>query len=231
MPELVLLRHGQSSWNRENRFTGWTDVDLTEDGQEQARDAAHKLRLHGFKPTLCFSSYLRRAIRTLWIVQDENDWMWLPVSLSWRLNERHYGALQGRNKAQTAAEEGEEQVRLWRRSFDVRPPPLPDGDPRLPGHEHRYELAGPEAMPRTESLKDTIERTLPFWHDTVAPALRQGETVLIAAHGNSLRGLVKYLDEITDEAIPDLEIPLGKPLHYQLDQKLRAVRGHYLGDE
>ncbi|SNB75272.1 phosphoglycerate mutase [Arboricoccus pini] len=230
MRQLVLLRHGQSTWNRENRFTGWTDVDLSEQGHREAERAAEQLRRHHLAPSICYTSYLRRAIRTLWIVQEQCDWMWLPTRAHWRLNERHYGALQGLNKAEAARDVGEAQVHLWRRSFDVAPPPLPDGDTRLPDQEARYRAIGKEAMPRAESLKDTIARTLPYWEEAIAPALRAGQTPLVVAHGNSLRGLVKYLDGIADDAIVDLEIPTGQPLVYELDDALHPLRHYYLRD-
>jgi 2,3-bisphosphoglycerate-dependent phosphoglycerate mutase len=230
MIKLVLLRHGESTWNRENRFTGWTDVDLSEKGLQEARDAGRLLREGGYEFDLAYTSVLKRAIRTLWIALDELDLMWIPTLLSWRLNERHYGALQGLNKAETAAEYGEEQVRLWRRSYDVPPPPLDVDDPRFPGQDERYRGLSDEELPRCESLKDTVARFLPYWHETVAPSLRAGERVLIAAHGNSLRALVKYLDEVSDDEIVGLNIPTGVPLVYELDDELRPHTHYYLGD-
>jgi 2,3-bisphosphoglycerate-dependent phosphoglycerate mutase len=228
MPQLVLLRHGESIWNRADRFTGWTDVDLSETGVLEAHDAARRLREGGYDFDLCFTSLLKRAIRTLNIVLDDLDLAWLPVSKHWRLNERHYGALQGRNKAEMAASVGEEQVRRWRRSYDERPPPVDESDPRFPGHDRRYADLSPTELPRTESLKDTVERTLPYWHDRIAPALAAGRRVLIVAHGNSLRGLVKYLDGMSDQDVAALEIPTGRPLAYGLDSRLVPVDRRYL---
>jgi 2,3-bisphosphoglycerate-dependent phosphoglycerate mutase len=230
MPTLVLLRHGESDWNRENRFTGWTDVDLSEAGIAEAHAAGRLLREGGFDFDLAFTSVLRRAIRTLWICLDELDRMWLPVEHSWRLNERHYGALQGLNKAETAAEYGDEQVHLWRRSYDIPPPPLPPGDERDPGRDPRYAGLSPAELPRAESLKDTVARFLPAWHELIVPEIRAGRRVLIAAHGNSLRALVKYLDGVSDEDIPGLNIPTGVPLVYELDAELRPISHRYLGD-
>ncbi len=230
MPTLVLLRHGESTWNKENRFTGWTDVDLTETGVAEAREAARLLREEGFDFDLAFTSVLKRAIRTLWIVLDELDRMWLPVVNDWRLNERHYGALQGLNKAEMAARYGEEQVLLWRRSYDVPPPPLELDDPRHPRFDRRYAGLPAELLPRSESLKDTVARFLPAWHETIAPAIASGKRVLIAAHGNSLRALVKYLDGIGDAEIVGLNIPTGVPLVYELDDELRPLGHRYLGD-
>ena len=230
MSTLVLLRHGESDWNRENRFTGWTDVDLSEIGIAEAHEAGRLLREGGFDFDLAFTSVLRRAIRTLWIGLEELDRMWLPVVHSWRLNERHYGALQGLNKAETAAEYGDAQVHLWRRSYDVPPPPLPVGDEREPGRDRRYADLDPGDLPRSESLKDTVARFLPAWHEQIVPEIRAGRRVLIAAHGNSLRALVKYLDGISDEEIPALNIPTGVPLVYELDADQRPVRHYYLGD-
>ncbi len=230
MPTLVLLRHGESNWNKENRFTGWTDVDLTETGMAEAREAARLLREEGFDFDLAFTSVLKRAIRTLWIVLDELDRMWLPVVNDWRLNERHYGALQGLNKAEMAARYGEEQVLLWRRSYDVPPPPLDLDDRRHPRFDRRYAGLPADALPRSESLKDTVARFLPAWHEAIAPAIRSGQRVLIAAHGNSLRALVKYLDGIGDDEIVGLNIPTGVPLVYELDDDLRPLGHRYLGD-
>ena len=230
MPTLVLLRHGESIWNKENRFTGWTDVDLTETGVAEAREAARLLREEGLDFDLAFTSVLKRAIRTLWIVLDELDRMWLPVVNDWRLNERHYGALQGLNKAEMAARYGEEQVLLWRRSYDVPPPPLDLDDPRHPRFDRRYAGLPADLLPRSESLKDTVARFLPAWHEAIAPAIRAGQRVLIAAHGNSLRALVKYLDGIGDAEIVGLNIPTGIPLIYELDDELRPLGHRYLGD-
>src|SRR5215831_19073727 len=207
MFQLVLLRHGQSDWNRENRFTGWTDVDLSPAGIAEAHSAARLLLDHGFIFDVAFTSVLKRAIRTLSIVLDDMDLMWIPVQRSWRLNERHYGALQGLNKAETAAEHGEDQVKIWRRSYDVRPPALEPADPRFPGHDRRYADLSDKELPRTECLKDTVARFLPYWHETIAPAIRAGRRVIIAAHGNSLRALVKDLDGVSDDAIVELNIP------------------------
>jgi 2,3-bisphosphoglycerate-dependent phosphoglycerate mutase len=230
MQNLVLLRHGESDWNRENRFTGWTDVDLSANGVAEARRAAKILLDAGLTFDVAFTSVLKRAIRTLWIVLDEMDLMWIPVHRSWRLNERHYGALQGLNKSETAAQHGEAQVKLWRRSYDIRPPALEPSDPRFPGRDRRYDNLGADELPRTECLKDTVARFLPYWHDTIAPAIRAGQRVLLVAHGNSLRALVKHLDQLSDQAIVDLNIPTGAPLLYQLDDELRAVSHRYLGD-
>jgi 2,3-bisphosphoglycerate-dependent phosphoglycerate mutase len=230
MISLVLLRHGESTWNQENRFTGWTDVDLSDKGVAEAHEAGRLLREDGFAFDLAYTSVLKRAIRTLWIALDELDLMWIPTVVSWRLNERHYGALQGLNKAEMAAEFGEEQVRLWRRSYDVPPPPLEPDDPRFPGRDERYRGLADADLPRAESLKDTVARFLPFWHETIAPSLRAGERVLIAAHGNSLRALVKYLDDVSDEEIVGLNIPTGVPLVYELDDDLRPLGHRYLGD-
>ncbi len=230
MHKLVLIRHGESTWNRENRFTGWTDVDLSEQGREEARAGGRILRDRGFALDLAFTSVLKRAIRTLWIVLDEMDLMWLPVTRSWRLNERHYGALQGLNKAETAKKFGEDQVKIWRRSYDIRPPALEPTDERYPGKDRRYAGLSDAELPRTECLKDTVERFLPFWHDSIAPAIRAGQRVLIAAHGNSLRALVKYLDNVSDRDIVELNIPTGLPLVYELDRDLKPIRSEYLGD-
>lgn len=230
MIKLVLLRHGESLWNKENRFTGWTDVDLSERGIEEARAAGRILRQEGYVFDVAFSSVLKRAIRTLWLVQDEMDLMWIPVQLSWRLNERHYGALQGLNKAEMAARFGQQQVLLWRRSYDVAPPPLEKSDPRYPGHDPRYRGLDEKDLPLTESLKDTVARFLPYWHDVIAPTLRSGKRVLIVAHGNSLRALVKYLDGISDTEIVHLNIPTGIPLVYELTEDLTPIRHYYLGD-
>jgi 2,3-bisphosphoglycerate-dependent phosphoglycerate mutase len=230
MHKLVLLRHGESAWNKENRFTGWTDVDLSEKGLEEAHKAAQLLQKEGFTFDAAYTSVLKRAIRTLWIVLDEMDLMWIPVERSWRLNERHYGALQGLNKAETAAKFGEQQVFIWRRSYDVPPPVLNVEDKRFPGHERRYAGLKPQELPLTESLKDTVARFMPYWHETLAPAIKTGKRLIIAAHGNSLRALVKYLDKIADSEIAELNIPTGVPLVYELDDKLAAVKHYYLGD-
>jgi 2,3-bisphosphoglycerate-dependent phosphoglycerate mutase len=228
MLKLVLLRHGQSRWNLENRFTGWTDIDLSENGREEARTAGRLLREGGFVFDLAFTSVLTRAIRTLWIVLDELDRMWLPVEHSWRLNERHYGALQGLNKKEVAETYGDQQVHVWRRSFDIRPPALEDGDPRLAAVDGRYAGLAAAEIPRAESLQDTLERVLPYGREAIAPRLREGRRVLIVAHGNSLRALVKHLDGLSDAEIPNLEIPTGVPLVYELDDDLQAQRHDYL---
>jgi 2,3-bisphosphoglycerate-dependent phosphoglycerate mutase len=230
MHKLILLRHGESDWNRENRFTGWTDVDLSPTGIEEAHRAGRILLERGFTFDVAFTSLLKRAIRTLWIVLDAMDLMWIPVHRSWRLNERHYGALQGLNKAETAAQHGEAQVKVWRRSYDVRPPALEPDDPRFPGRDRRYKDLTDSELPRTECLKDTVARFLPYWHETIAPAIRAGQRVIIAAHGNSLRALVKHLDGVSDDAIVELNIPTGVPLLYELDDGLRPLRHEYLGD-
>jgi 2,3-bisphosphoglycerate-dependent phosphoglycerate mutase len=231
MYTLVLLRHGESVWNRENRFTGWVDVDLSDKGLAEARHAGQQLKANGFTFDVAFSSLLKRAIRTLWIVQDELDLLWLPVHRSWRLNERHYGALQGLNKAETAAKHGEAQVKIWRRSYDIPPPPLAVDDPYFPGKDRRYAAMDPRDLPRTECLKDTVQRFLPYWHATIAPAIRAGQRVIIGAHGNSLRALVKYLDGISDEDIVELNIPTGMPLVYELDADLRTIGKRYLDED
>jgi len=230
MHKLVLLRHGESTWNRENLFTGWTDVDLSEKGIQEAHEAGRLLLQEGYKFDAAYTSVLKRAIRTLWITLDEMDLMWIPIHHTWRLNERHYGALQGLNKAETAEKYGEAQVKLWRRSYDIPPPPLTRDDERFPGHDPRYQDLAPEDIPLTESLKDTVARTLPYWHETIAPAVRSGQRAIVAAHGNSLRGLVKYLDNVSDQEIVELNIPTGIPLVYELDQDLRPIRHYYLGD-
>jgi 2,3-bisphosphoglycerate-dependent phosphoglycerate mutase len=230
MKTLVLLRHGESTWNLENRFTGWTDVDLTPKGIAEAHEAGRLLREGGYTFDLCFTSVLKRAIRTLWIVLDDMDLMWLPVHRNWRLNERHYGDLQGLNKAETAARFGEKQVLVWRRSYADPPPKLTADDPRYPGHDRRYADLTREQLPLTESLKDTVARFLPFWHERIVPEVRAGRRVVIAAHGNSLRALVKYLDGVSEEAIVSLNIPTGIPLVYELEDDLRPIRHFYLGD-
>jgi 2,3-bisphosphoglycerate-dependent phosphoglycerate mutase len=231
MYTLVLVRHGESTWNKENRFTGWTDVDLSEKGVQEAHAAGKVLKDKGFVFDVAYTSVLRRAIRTLWIVLEEMDLMWIPVHHSWRLNERHYGALQGLNKAEMATKFGEQQVHIWRRSYDTRPPALERTDPRFPGSDPRYRGLPPSDIPATECLKDTVERFLPHWHQTIAPAITSGKKVIIAAHGNSLRALVKYLDAIPDSDIVGLNIPTGMPLVYELDEQLKPIRNYYLGDE
>lgn len=230
MYKLVLLRHGESIWNKENRFTGWTDIDLSANGLQEAKDAARILRREGYRFDVVFTSVLKRAIRTVWIALDEMDAMWIPVLCDWRLNERHYGGLQGLNKAETAARYGEQQVKLWRRSYDVRPPALIASDPRYPGNDPRYEDLAKDQLPLTESLKDTVARFLPCWQERIAPIIRSSKTVLIAAHGNSLRALVKYLEGIDDQQIVDLNIPTGVPLVEELDDDLKSIRHYYLGD-
>jgi 2,3-bisphosphoglycerate-dependent phosphoglycerate mutase len=231
MHKIVLLRHGESAWNKENRFTGWTDVDLSEKGRAEALSAGRLLKENGFAFDVAFTSVLRRAIRTLWITLEELDRMWIPVHHSWRLNERHYGGLQGLNKAETAEKYGDSQVKVWRRSYDVPPPALDVGDPRTGAGDPRYADLSPSELPRTECLKDTVARFLPYWHDTIAPTVRAGKSVVIAAHGNSLRALVKYLDNISDADIVELNIPTGQPLVYELDDDLKPLKHYYLGDE
>lgn len=230
MHKLVLVRHGESTWNKENRFTGWTDVDLSEKGVAEARQAGKTLEAEGFEFDIAFTSLLTRAIRTLNIALDELESLWLPVEKSWRLNERHYGALQGLNKSEMAAKFGEEQVLIWRRSYDIRPPALERDDPRFPGNDRRYADLDPRTLPTTECLKDTVERFLPYWQDAIVPALMDNKRVIIVAHGNSLRALVKYLDHIGDAEIAALNIPTGIPLVYELDDHLDALRHYYLGD-
>ncbi|MBZ5496136.1 MAG: 2,3-diphosphoglycerate-dependent phosphoglycerate mutase [Acidobacteriia bacterium] len=231
MKTIVLLRHGESTWNRENRFTGWTDVGLSEKGMEEALEAGRVLTREGFTFDVAYTSVLKRAVKTLWIVLEEMDLMWIPVYRSWRLNERHYGALQGLNKAQVAARHGEAQTKLWRRSYHVRPPALTPDDERFPGRDRRYAGLTPDQLPLTECLEDTVTRFLPYWEETIAPAVRRGDRTLIAAHGNSLRALVKHLDGVSDEAIVDLNIPTGIPLVYELNDDLTPIRSRYLGDE
>jgi 2,3-bisphosphoglycerate-dependent phosphoglycerate mutase len=228
--KLVLLRHGESIWNKENRFTGWTDVDLSEKGVSEAKEAGRILKEQGFSFDIAFTSVLKRAIKTLWITLEEMDLMWIPVFRSWRLNEKHYGALQGLNKAETAKKYGEEQVLQWRRAYDIQPPPLQESDPRHPVNDPRYKELDKKDRPATECLKDTVERFLPHWHETIVPVLETGKRVLISAHGNSLRALVKYLDNIADQDIVNLNIPTGMPLVYELDKDLKAVKNYYLGD-
>jgi len=228
--KLVLLRHGESQWNLENRFTGWTDVDLTPTGVSEATAAGELLRQEGFAFDIAYTSVLRRAIRTLWLALDRLDRMWIPVVHSWRLNERHYGALQGLNKAETARKYGEEQVLVWRRAFAVPPAPLTPDDPRWPGHDPRYRHLEPSQIPATECLKDTVARVLPFWKDSIAPAIERGRSVLVVAHGNSLRALLKHLDGISDEDIVELNIPTGRPLLYEFDEHMKPLGRRYLGD-
>jgi 2,3-bisphosphoglycerate-dependent phosphoglycerate mutase len=230
MKQLVLLRHGESTWNRENRFTGWTDVDLSPQGIEEAKSAGRTLRDRGFAFDVAYTSVLKRAIRTLWIALDELDLMWIPVHRSWRLNERHYGALQGLNKAEMAAKFGDEQVLRWRRSYDIRPPALEPSDERYPGRDPRYRNLASRDLPLTECLKDTVARFVPYWQETIAPRVKAGERVLISAHGNSLRALIKYLDNVGDSEIVSLNIPTGIPLVYELDDELKPMRNYYMGD-
>ena len=230
MYKLVMVRHGESTWNLDNRFTGWTDVPLTPTGVEQAKTSGRLLKAEGYDFDLCCTSVLKRATHTLWHCLDEMDRTWLPVSHSWRLNERHYGALQGLNKAETARKFGDEQVLVWRRSYDIPPPPLEPGDPRSERGDIRYADIAPQEFPLTECLKDTVARVLPYWNDTMAPAIRSGKRLLVAAHGNSMRALVKYLDNISDSDIVGLNIPNGIPLVYELDRELKPLRHYYLGD-
>ncbi len=228
--KLVLMRHGESQWNLENRFTGWTDVDLTENGRNEAKAAGQLLKAEGFTFDVAYTSVLKRAIRTLWGVLDEMDLMYLPVVHHWKLNERHYGDLQGLNKTETAAKFGEEQVLVWRRSYDIAPNPLLAGDPRDPALDPRYNKLSPTDLPRTECLKDTVVRVSDFWNDSIAPAIKSGRRVVIAAHGNSLRALIKYLDHVSDEDIVNLNIPTARPLVYELDPQLKPIRHYYLGN-
>ena len=230
MHKLVLLRHGESDWNKENRFTGWTDVDLSDKGRQEAHEAGVTLKAEGYTFDVAYTSVLKRAIRTLWMALDEMDLLWVPVHRSWRLNERHYGALQGLNKSETASKFGEDQVKIWRRSYDIPPPALTPDDERYPGHDPRYKHLTAQELPLTECLKDTVNRFLPYWHSTIEPAVREGKRILIAAHGNSLRALVKYLDSISEEAIVGLNIPTGMPLVYDLGDDLKPLRSYYLGD-
>jgi 2,3-bisphosphoglycerate-dependent phosphoglycerate mutase len=230
MHKLVLIRHGESTWNKENRFTGWTDVDLSEKGRGEAKDGGQVLKAEGFTFDVAYTSVLKRAIRTLWTVLDEMDLMWIPVIRDWRLNERHYGGLQGLNKSETADKYGEGQVKIWRRSYDVPPPVLTPEDERYPGHDRRYASLTKEELPLTECLKDTVARVMPLWSETIAPAIKSGKRVLIAAHGNSLRALVKYLDNMSEAEILELNIPTGMPLVYELDDDLKPIRHYYLGD-
>jgi len=230
MKKLVLLRHGESTWNKENRFTGWTDVPLSEKGIDEAKEAGRLLAKEGFIFDVAFTSVLKRAIKTLWIALEEMDLMWIPVHNHWRLNERHYGALQGLNKAETAEKHGMDQVKIWRRSYDIPPPMLTKDDDRYPGKDPRYTRLRPEEIPLTESLKDTVARFMPYWHETIAPVVRSEKRVIIAAHGNSLRALVKFLDNIPDSEIVGLNIPTGIPLVYELKDDLKPIRNYYLGD-
>ena len=231
MKKIVLLRHGESTWNKENRFTGWTDVDLTPQGILEAQKAGQLLRDHGFSFDIAYTSVLKRAIRTLWIVLDEMNQMWIPIEHSWRLNERHYGALQGLNKAETAAQYGDEQVLIWRRSYDISPPALSINDERYAGSDPRYKNMKLNDIPLTECLKDTVARFLPYWNTTIAPQIESGKNIIIVAHGNSLRALVKYLDNISDEAILNCNIPTGIPLIYELDDNLKPIQSYYLGNQ
>lgn len=230
MYRLVLLRHGQSQWNLENRFTGWTDVDLTDQGRNEANAAADLFIKEGFTFGLAYTSVLKRAIRTLWIVLDKMDLMWIPVIRAWQLNERHYGALQGLDKAETAKKHSMEQVKIWRRSYSTPPPPLSDGDERLPSKDPRYVHVSAEFLPKTEALKHTVDRFIPYWSKEIVPSIKAGKNVLICAHGNSLRALVKHLDQVSNEEIVELNIPTGIPLVYELDENLKAVKHYYLGD-
>jgi 2,3-bisphosphoglycerate-dependent phosphoglycerate mutase len=230
MHRVVLLRHGQSTWNEENRFTGWTDVDLSVHGREEAAEAGGLLKEGGYVFDQAYTSVLKRAIRTLNIALDTLDLMWIPVTKDWRLNERHYGDLQGLNKAETAAKHGDAQIKIWRRSYDIPPPALTPGDPRDPSHDPRYAGLSRSELPLTESLKDTVARFLPYWHETIAPTIRSGQRVIVAAHGNSLRALVMYLDGVSEAEIVELNIPTGIPLVYELDDDLKPIKHHYLGD-
>jgi 2,3-bisphosphoglycerate-dependent phosphoglycerate mutase len=230
MTKIVLLRHGESTWNKENLFTGWTDVDLSDQGMAEAKRAGEQLKSAGFTFDIAFTSVLKRAIRTLWLTLDQLDLMWIPIVHSWRLNERHYGALQGLNKAQTAAKYGDQQVLVWRRSYDVPPPALEETDPRYPGLDPRYLGLSKSELPLTECLKDTVARFLPYWHQTILPTIQSGKRVMIVAHGNSLRALIKYLDGISDQEIVDLNIPTGVPLVYELDSQFKPTKHYYLGD-
>ena len=231
MHKLVLLRHGESTWNKENRFTGWTDVDLTEQGRQEAKAAGQVLKKDGYSFDLAYCSVMKRALRTLWIVLDELDELWIPVEKTWRLNERHYGGLQGLNKSETAAQYGEDQVLVWRRSYDIPPPPLEKSDERYPGHDPRYRDVPAADLPLTECLKDTVDRFLPYWHEVIAPQVKAGKKVVIAAHVNALRALVKYLDDLSEEEVLKLNIPTGIPLVYELDDQLQPIKRYYLGDQ
>jgi len=230
MRKLVLLRHGESTWNKENRFTGWTDVGLSEKGIAEAKEAGRVMRDEGYTFDIAYTSVLKRAIKTLWLALEEMDLMWIPIELNWRLNERHYGDLQGLNKAETAEKFGMEQTQIWRRSYDTPPPALTADDPRYPGHDRRYASLSADELPLTECLKDTVARFMPYWHQTIAPSLLDDKRVIIAAHGNSLRALVKYLDNVSDEEIVGLNIPTGIPLVYELEDDLTPIRHYYLGD-
>lgn len=230
MYKIVLLRHGESVWNKENLFTGWTDVDLSEKGAGEAKEAGRVLKAEGYTFDIAFTSVLKRAIRTLWLTLDEMDLMWIPVDRDWRLNERHYGALQGLNKSETAAKYGEDQVKIWRRSYDIQPPALEPSDPRSPANERIYFELTKEQIPLAECLKDTVDRVMPSWHEKIVPAIKAKKKVLIAAHGNSLRAMVKYLDQISEKDIVGLNIPTGMPLVYELDEQLKPIRNYYLGD-
>ncbi|EAL64785.1 phosphoglycerate mutase [Dictyostelium discoideum AX4] len=229
--KLVLIRHGESTWNKENKFTGWTDVDLSEKGVQEAHEAGKRLLKAGFTFDIAYTSVLKRAIRTLWILLEELNLYWIPVSRQWRLNERMYGSLQGLNKSETAAKYGEDQVLIWRRSYDIPPPALEESDERYPGNDPRYAKLDKSDLPKTECLKDTVERFLPLWNDTIAPTIKSGQKVLIAAHGNSIRALVKYLDNIADDKIVSMDIPTGIPLVYELDENLKPIKHYYLADE
>ena len=231
MFKLVLIRHGESTWNQENRFTGWTDVDLNAKGLGEAKSAGQLLKKEGYTFDRSFVSVLKRALRTNWMILDELDELWIPVQLSWRLNERHYGSLQGLNKAETAAKFGEDQVHIWRRSYDVPPPALEKSDERFPGHDPRYKDVPEAELPLTECLKDTVDRVLPYWHNEISPAVKRGEKVLVTAHGNTLRALVKYFDNLSEQEVLALNIPTGIPLVYELDDNLKPIRHYYLGDQ
>lgn len=230
MYKIVLLRHGESIWNKENRFTGWYDVDLSEKGREEARNGGRTLKKEGYTFDMAFTSVLKRAIRTLWLTLDEMDLMWIPVQRSWKLNERHYGALQGLNKSETVAKFGEDQVKIWRRSYDIPPPALEKSDERWPGHDPRYKDLKPNEIPFTECLKDTVERFVPYWKEAIAPQVKAGKKVIIAAHGNTLRALVMYLDNVAEKDIVELNIPTAIPLVYELDENLKPIKHYYLGD-
>jgi len=228
--KIVLIRHGESEWNKENRFTGWTDVDLSEQGIKEAKNAGETLKKEGFAFDIAFTSVLKRAIRTLWLTLDELDLMWIPVERAWQLNERHYGALQGLNKAETAEKFGESQVKIWRRSYDIQPPALEKSDPRFPGNDPRYKDLSEAELPLTECLKDTVSRFVPYWEKRIAPLVKEGKRIIIAAHGNSLRALVKYLDNVPESEIVELNIPTGTPLVYELDDNLKPLKHYYLGN-
>ena len=231
MHKLVLIRHGESTWNQENRFTGWTDVDLNEKGLREAKAAGELLKKEGYSFDRSFVSVLKRALKTNWMILDELDELWIPIERSWRLNERHYGSLQGLNKGETAAKFGDDQVLIWRRSYDVPPPALEKSDERFPGHDRRYKNVSESDLPLTECLKDTVDRVLPYWHSEIAPAVKRGEKVLVTAHGNTLRALVKYFDNLSEEEVLALNIPTGIPLVYELDDDLKPIRHYYLGDQ